>query len=67
MHVPFRSNTAAGHQQLGRCLQRGKQPVRVCLEASGNYSLDLSLVLHADAGIELSVINPRLARPSPNR
>ena len=56
------ANTAAGHQQLRRYIHRGKQPVRVCLEASGNYSLDLSLALHADAGIELSVINPRLAR-----
>jgi len=32
------------------------------LEASGNYSLDLCLALHAADGIELSVINPRLAR-----
>jgi transposase len=33
----------------------------VCVEASGNYSLDLCLALHA-TGVELSVINPRLAR-----
>ncbi len=56
------SNTAAGHQQLRRYIHRGHDGVRVCLEASGNYSLDLCLALHADAGIELSVINPRLAR-----
>ncbi len=56
------ANTTAGHQQLRRYLHRGKQPVRVCLEATGNYSLDLCLALHADAGIELNVINPRLVR-----
>jgi transposase len=61
--APLRNfpNTAAGHQQLCRHL-RGNQPVRVCVEASGNYSLDLCLALHAAKGIELSVINPRLAR-----
>ncbi len=56
------ANTAAGHQQLCRYLGRDQQPVRVCVEASGNYSLDLCLALHAADGIELSVINPRLAR-----
>lgn len=54
-------NTAAGHQQLCRYI-RHDGPVRVCVEASGNYSLDLCLALHAAKGIELSVINPRLAR-----
>ena len=56
------TNTAAGHQQLGHDLGRDQRPVRVCVEASGNYSLDLCLALHAMDGIELSVINPRLAR-----
>ena len=56
------ANTAAGHQQLRRYLGRDQQPVRVCVEATGNYSLDLCLALHAADGIELSVINPRLAR-----
>lgn len=56
------ANSAAGHQQLCRYIRRGRQRVRVCVEASGNYSLDLCRVLHATAGIELSVINPRLVR-----
>jgi transposase len=56
------ANTAAGHQQLRRYLGERGQRIRVCLEASGNYSLDLCLALHADKRIELSVINPRLAR-----
>jgi transposase len=55
-------NSTAGHQQLCRYIRRGRHGVRVCVEASGNYSLDLCLALHATAGIELSVINPRLAR-----
>jgi hypothetical protein len=33
--------------------------VRVCLEASGNYSLDLALTLQAHRQVEISVINPR--------
>jgi len=36
--------------------------VRVCLEASGNYSLDLALTLQAHRQVEISVINPRRAR-----
>lgn len=56
------ANTAGGHQQLRHYLGRDQQPVHVCVEASGNYSLDLCLALHAADGIELSVINPRLAR-----
>ena len=56
------ANTAAGHQQLLHYLGHHQQPVCVCVEASGNYSLDLCLALHATQGIELSVINPRLAR-----
>jgi transposase len=55
-------NTTAGHQQLRRCLNAHGQHIAVCLEASGNYSLDLCLALHADAAIELTVVNPRLAR-----
>lgn len=56
-------NTAAGHRQILRQLLR-RQPgrARVCLEASGNYSLDLCLALDAEARVELSVVNPRQAR-----
>src|SRR5512138_767675 len=56
------ANTAAGHQQLLRYLRRRRHPVRVCLEASGNYSLDLCFALQAAQEVELSVVNPRLAR-----
>lgn len=56
------ANTGSGHQQLVSWL-RGLGPgVRVCVEATGNYSLDLALLLSQQAGIELEVVNPRLAR-----
>ena len=35
---------------------------RICLEASGNYSLDLALTLQAHHQVEVSVVNPRRAR-----
>ena len=60
---PVRSyaNTTAGYRQLQHYLHGHGHRIRVCLEASGNYSVDLCLALHADKRIELSVINPRLA------
>src|SRR5437899_12403647 len=39
------SNHHAGHKALIAHLFRGGRRVRVCLEASGNYSLDLALTL----------------------
>jgi transposase len=55
-------NNAAGHQALLAYLLRGTERARVCLEASGNYSLDLALTLHAHRQVEVSVVNPRRAR-----
>jgi transposase len=57
-------NTAQGHRQLLQVLfgKKNRQRARVCLEASGNYSLDLCLALDADTRVELSVVNPRQAR-----
>ena len=56
------SNNAAGHKALLRFLLHGKAPVRVCVEASGNYTLDLALTLQAHRQVEISVVNPRRAR-----
>ena len=50
------ANTACGHQQLVKALKGA----RVCMEATGVYYVDLAVRLH-DAGIALSVINPRAA------
>jgi transposase len=56
------ANTAAGHRQLIRWLTKGGQPVRVVLEATGVYSHDLAVALHAAARTTVMVVNPRAAR-----
>ncbi len=56
------ANRRSGHQQLLSWLRGLGAGVRVCVEASGNYSLDLALLLSGQRGIELEVVNPRLAR-----
>ena len=55
-------NRVAGHKALLRFLLQGATRVRVCVEASGNYALDLALTLQAHPQVEISVINPRRAR-----
>lgn len=52
-------NRASGHQALILWLQEHETRVRVCLEATGLYSLDLALALHAAEGIEVAVLNPK--------
>jgi transposase len=56
------TNTPAGHKILLRHLRRAGRVVRVCLEASGLYGLDLALALSAQPGIEVMVANPRAVR-----
>jgi transposase len=56
------ANTAVGHRQLLQALTRGGRRVRVCMEATGVYGLDVALRLSAHAGIELMVANPRAVR-----
>src|SRR5260370_8815006 len=56
------ANTAAGHRQLLRTLTRGGQRVRVVLEATGLYALDLALLLSAHQQVQLMVANPRAVR-----
>ena len=55
------ANTAAGHRALLRTLTRGGK-VRVCLEATGLYGLDLALQLSQHEQIEVMVANPRAVR-----
>ena len=55
-------NTATGHKQLIGYLRRYSQKVRVCMESTGLYGLDLALALQAAPGIELMVANPRSVR-----
>jgi transposase len=53
------ANTAAGHKQLIGWLTACGAKARVSLEATGVYSLELSLALDAVAWIELAVLNPK--------
>jgi transposase len=54
-------NTPQGHQAVLRFLERSAHPVRVALESTGLYGLDLALALH-QAGVALMVANPRAVR-----
>jgi transposase len=54
-------NTAKGHQAVLRFLARAAGPVRVALESTGLYGLDLALCLH-QARVAVMVANPRAVR-----
>jgi transposase len=56
------ANTVAGQQHLLQTLTRGGQRVRVCLEATGVYGLDVALLLSAHQQLEVVVANPRAVR-----
>ena len=56
------TNNACGHKALLAFVLERTERVRVCLEASGNYSLDLALALQVHRQVKVSVINPRRAR-----
>jgi transposase len=55
------ANDASGHKALIKRLTKKGRTARVCLEATGNYSLDLALALHR-AGIAVMVVNPKQAK-----
>jgi transposase len=55
-------NTAAGHRQMARWLTAGGRAARVVLEATGVYSLDLTVALQRTARIAVMVINPRVSK-----
>jgi transposase len=52
-------NTIAGHKSLIQWLRKSTTRMRVCLEATGLYSLDLALALRRASGVEVMVANPR--------
>jgi transposase len=54
-------NTAEGHQSVLRFLARSGRQVRVAMESTGLYGLDLALALH-HAGVSVMVANPRAVR-----
>ena len=53
------ANSSSGHKALIPWLQKRKTLVRVSLEATGIYSLDLALALHGAEAIEVAVLNPK--------
>jgi transposase len=54
-------NNPNGHRALIVWLRKAKSPVRVSLEATGIYSLDLAFALDAAEGIEVAVLNSKVA------
>jgi transposase len=56
------ANTVAGHRALRRLMTRRGHRVRVCLESTGIYGLDLALELSGCPGVEVMVANPRAVR-----
>lgn len=56
------ANDAAGHRTLRRRLTKAGHAVRVCLEATGIYHLEVALVLHATPGVTVMVANPRATK-----
>lgn len=53
------ANSAPGHRQLIAWLLKCGDRVRVSMEATGTYSLDVALALDAAEGIEVAVLNPK--------
>jgi transposase len=56
------ANTATGHRKLLHTLTRGGRRVRVVMESTGLYGLDVAVALSDCAGVELMVANPRAVR-----
>lgn len=53
------ANTAAGHKKFIHWATKGSHPARICLEATGIYSLQFALALHNARSVEVMVVNPR--------
>ena len=56
-------NTSTDHKRLIFRITNGRKcQVRVVLEATGTFHLDLALALHHDELVEVMVVNPRASR-----
>ena len=53
------ANTAVGHKKFIRWATKGGGTARVCLEATGIYSLEFALALHHAKNVAVMVANPR--------
>ena len=54
-------NTPLGHQSIIKSLMKLKGEASVCMEATGVYHFDLAVALSRTEGIEVMVINPKVA------
>ena len=55
-------NTKQGRSSLLKFLKKQNSLVRLCLEATGVYSIDIALILYQCDFVELMVVNPRAAK-----
>lgn len=53
------TNDLSGHRRFVKWATKNHQPARVCLEATGVYSLPFALFLHTIDDIEVMVANPK--------
>ncbi len=53
------ANTPVGFRKFIKWATQRGHPARVCMEATGVYSVPFALALHSAADIEVSVVNPR--------
>ena len=56
------ANDAKGHGRLSQWLRKSGKSIRVVLESTGVYSLDIALALHACEETEVMVANPRAVK-----
>ena len=56
------TNTPEGHRMILHYVRRPGRVVRVCMESTGLYGLDLALALSGQKGMEVMVANPRAVR-----
>lgn len=55
-------NNHSGHKRICRRITEAGFVTRVCVEATGVYTLDLAFALRAHPGIEVMVLNPKISR-----
>lgn len=55
-------NTPKGHANLVEKLTKKGRSARVCLEATGTYSLDIAIALTGHSRVAVMVVNPKSAR-----
>ncbi len=56
------ANTPDGHKALIKYLKPKKYQLRVCLEATGTYHLDIAILLSETDNVELMIVNPRASK-----